>query len=154
MRVGLLSLEESSIFTLLVQAQTANNSNDENTLHGDDAQPISGTSQSATEDCMRGVADIFATAHRRDQRLQDVPITISAATGPSLSNTGITRTAQIQSVVPNLAVGVAGQWAQLSGHATAKVTKILRAINRSLGRGRKYLRRNALPLTTICWEGF
>lgn len=51
-----------------------------------------------------GSGDIIVTAQRREQRLQDVPVTISAINGSTMENTGITGTSQLQSIVPNLVV--------------------------------------------------
>jgi iron complex outermembrane recepter protein len=51
-----------------------------------------------------GSGDIIVTAQRREQRLQDVPVTISAIDGSTMENTGITGTSQLQSIVPNLVV--------------------------------------------------
>lgn len=75
------------------------------------AQPVqaqtTGTSQlpqAAADQSDPGIGDIIVTAQRRDQRLQDVPISISAVGASALKNTGVNGTSQLQSVVPNLVV--------------------------------------------------
>lgn len=50
------------------------------------------------------VQDIVVTAQRREQKLQDVPITISAIGASALQNAGVNGTAQLQVAVPNLVV--------------------------------------------------
>ncbi len=55
------------------------------------------------------VADIVVTAQRRAQRLQDVPIAITAITGQDLVKTGVVDLADIAAAVPGLAItGFAG----------------------------------------------
>lgn len=45
-------------------------------------------------------AEIVVTAQKRSERLQDVPLSINAATGDQLRSTGITNTDQLQKLVP------------------------------------------------------
>ncbi|RZF59150.1 TonB-dependent receptor [Sphingomonas populi] len=72
------------------------------------AQASNGARQSeqGVEQSDVGVGDIIVTAQRRDQRLQDVPITISAVGAPALANAGVTGITQLQSVSPGLQVSV------------------------------------------------
>ena len=49
-----------------------------------------------------GLADIVVTAQRREQRLQDVPLAVSAFTDQELATRQITRTIDLFSYVPNL----------------------------------------------------
>jgi len=49
-----------------------------------------------------GTADIVVTAQRREERLQDVPATITALTGDQLDRAGITSTQQLTQVTPGL----------------------------------------------------
>lgn len=47
-------------------------------------------------------AEIIVTAQRREQRLQDVPISISALSGATLGQIGIHRTDDLQFAVPSV----------------------------------------------------
>jgi iron complex outermembrane receptor protein len=49
-----------------------------------------------------GVADIVVTASRREERLQDVPMSITAIAGATLEQTGIAQTTQLPQVTPGL----------------------------------------------------
>lgn len=51
-----------------------------------------------------GLSDIIVTATRRDERLQQVPISITAVSGDSLAKSGITNTLQLTQTVPALNV--------------------------------------------------
>lgn len=51
-------------------------------------------------------ADIVVTARKRDERLQDVPIAITAATGEKLEQLGITDVTELSSITPGLNTGV------------------------------------------------
>ncbi|WP_422059649.1 TonB-dependent receptor [Sphingopyxis sp.] len=53
----------------------------------------------------RGAEDIIVTARRRDERLQDVPIAISAITGDTLREQNITNIQDAAKLVPTLLVG-------------------------------------------------
>lgn len=48
--------------------------------------------------------DIVVTAQKREQRLQDVPVSITAVSGETLENLKITDLRSVQSYVPNMAV--------------------------------------------------
>lgn len=52
-----------------------------------------------------GLDDIVVTATRRSQRLQDVPIAVTALSGETLQNTGVSQTAQLAQVTPGLVLG-------------------------------------------------
>lgn len=60
--------------------------------------------QTRVEQPATGLADIVVTAQRREQKLQDVPISISAIGASALDNAGVEGTAQLQAAVPNLVV--------------------------------------------------
>ena len=49
-----------------------------------------------------GVEDIVVTAQRREERLQDVPISITAVTGEGLIKAGVTDTRQLTQTVPGV----------------------------------------------------
>ena len=49
-----------------------------------------------------GVEDIVVTANRREQRLQDVPISVTAVTGDSLARSGVTDTRQLSQSMPSV----------------------------------------------------
>lgn len=51
-----------------------------------------------------GVQDIVVTAQRREERLQNVPIAVSAATADTLRSSGLTNTEQLMTLVPGLVV--------------------------------------------------
>ena len=51
-----------------------------------------------------GIEDIIVTAQRREERLQDVPIAISAATGESLAKQGVTDVTQLGVAIPGLKI--------------------------------------------------
>ncbi|MEJ2411131.1 MAG: TonB-dependent receptor [Novosphingobium sp.] len=113
MKVKLFLLGGASAFAVLAQsaqAQTAGTS-----------QPA----QAETDNSSQGAGDIIVTAQRRDQRLQDVPISISAVGASALKNTGITGTSQLQSVVPNLvvvkSVGAAAPFLRGIGSSSADI---------------------------------
>jgi len=89
MRVKLALLCGASAFTLLaqpVQAQVAN------------------PSQATADETDRGDGEIIVTAQRREQRLQDVPISISAIGASSLKSAGVTSITKIQAFAPTLQV--------------------------------------------------
>lgn len=54
------------------------------------------------EQTVSGVEDIIVTAQRREERLQDVPISITAVTGESLAKAGVTDTRQLTQTVPGV----------------------------------------------------
>ena len=59
---------------------------------------------SATE-ADTGIADIVVTAERRSQRLQEVPITITAVTATQLASQGVTNAFEISKITPSLVTG-------------------------------------------------
>lgn len=78
-------------------AQQADNPPDE----AEAAESAPATDQ-ATEETSGGIEEIVVTAQRREQKLQDVPISISAVTAESLGNMGIDATDDLASVSPGL----------------------------------------------------
>jgi len=55
-----------------------------------------------------GIDDIVVTAQRREERLQDVPIAMTALGGDALEQSGITNTQQLTQAIPNLVMTSAG----------------------------------------------
>lgn len=90
MRAQLFFLCGASALSLLVQPVQAQ------TVSSTDA------SQAGSNEAEVGVTDIIVTAQRRDQRLQDVPITISAIGASTLANVGVTSISQLQQAAPGL----------------------------------------------------
>ena len=56
-----------------------------------------------------GSSDIVVTAQRREERAQDVPISITAFSSDRLQQQGITQSQDLQGAVPSLTVGTSGQ---------------------------------------------
>src|SRR5690242_14817557 len=62
--------------------------------------PVIANAQAATSTSV--IEEIIVTAQRREERLQDVPITVSAVTGASMARSGIVDTRQLTQVLPGL----------------------------------------------------
>lgn len=58
----------------------------------------------AAQENTGGVEDIIVTAQRRSERLQDVPIAVSAASAETLKASGLNNTEQLATLVPGLVV--------------------------------------------------
>lgn len=54
----------------------------------------------ASGDQESGIGDIIVTAQKREQQLNDVPLSITAASGEKLTNQGVTSTADLGKLVP------------------------------------------------------
>jgi iron complex outermembrane recepter protein len=65
------------------------------------AQP-GGAAEGAQQQARSGVEDIVVTAQRREERLQEVPISITAIGAESLERSGISNTAELTQSVPSL----------------------------------------------------
>ena len=92
MSVKVILLSGISAFTVLAQSAQAQTT--------DPSQP----SEESVERSDRGIQEIIVTAQRREQRLQDVPITISAIGESTLDNAGVTGMTQLQAVAPSLQI--------------------------------------------------
>lgn len=73
----------------------------------DSAQPESAGAAAASQpaedpDALEDPSTIVVTAQRRNQQLQDVPISITALTGETLSETGVSGTERLSQVTPGL----------------------------------------------------
>ena len=53
------------------------------------------------------VQEVVVTAQRREQSILKVPVAVTAVTGPALAAKGVTNSAQLATVVPNLQVNSA-----------------------------------------------
>lgn len=60
------------------------------------------------------VEDIVVTAQKREQRLQDVPVAVTAISGSELARTGINNVENLQAVVPNFSLGQSGGVARVT----------------------------------------
>lgn len=66
-------------------------------------EPARGVSD-ATQGPNARIADIIVTAQKRSERLQDVPMSITAATGNQLTTRGVTNPEQLEKVVPGFTI--------------------------------------------------
>ncbi len=74
-----------------------------------------------------GIEEIIVTARKREESLQDVPIAVSAFTGDSLANKGVTNIAQVADFTPGLEMDAT---AAISG-SSAALTTFIRGIGMS-----------------------
>lgn len=51
-----------------------------------------------------GIAEIIVTAQKREERLQDVPVTVAALTGATLENANLGNTTALQGLVPGMTI--------------------------------------------------
>ncbi|ABP64572.1 TonB-dependent receptor (plasmid) [Novosphingobium aromaticivorans DSM 12444] len=65
--------------------------------------------EQAAEGSAPSSAEIIVTANRREERAQDVPISITAITAESIRERGLTQLQDLQASVPSLVVGPNGQ---------------------------------------------
>lgn len=68
-------------------------------------------SESAPEEAVAdvGAGDIIVTAQRKEQRLQDVPVSVQVTTGEQISRSGVTDIASIASRLPSVQIGTGVQ---------------------------------------------
>ena len=75
----------------------------QNAVGAQAASPDAAAAQaSANTTSESGIEDIIVTAERRSQRLQDVPISITAVTGAGLARAGLTNVGELSQVAPGL----------------------------------------------------
>jgi len=82
---------------------------------GDAADPqvaSIGSEPAAQTDGSTGLTDIVVTAQKRSERLQDVPVAVTAVSGQNLVNANITESKALSSVVPSLNFTQAASFAQ------------------------------------------
>lgn len=66
------------------------------------AEPQAEQPQATPKPGNEGVEDIIVTAQRREERLQDVPISVTAVTGASLARSGVIDTRQLTQTMPSV----------------------------------------------------
>ena len=69
------------------------------------AQPTGTVAQKADSD---GIEEIIVTAQRVEERLQDVPLSVTAISGATLVDRNITDATQLQQLAPGLSIGRSG----------------------------------------------
>ncbi|HEX4742178.1 MAG TPA: TonB-dependent receptor [Caulobacteraceae bacterium] len=69
--------------------------------------PVGAVSSAPAADPSVQVSEVVVTAQRREQSILSVPIAVTAASGAALEAKGVTNSAQLDSVVPNLQVNSA-----------------------------------------------
>lgn len=81
-------------------------------------QPNAADPDAQTND---GVSDVVVTAQRREERLQNVPVAVTAITGDTLSSRGVNDISQLGKFVPGFSIGATGPNARpaLRGARTA-----------------------------------
>jgi iron complex outermembrane recepter protein len=70
--------------------------------------PAPAAAQAAPADDEAGVSDIVVTAQRREQNLQDVPLSVTAITGATLSENSVVDITTLQKLAPGLQFGQSG----------------------------------------------
>lgn len=68
------------------------------------AQQVTGSQTSAS--ALHGVGDIVVTSRRREERLQDTPLAVTAMTADTLENMNVRATDNLDARVPNLSLSV------------------------------------------------
>ncbi|MDB5714445.1 MAG: TonB-dependent receptor [Sphingomonadales bacterium] len=76
--------------------------------------PAPAPAERATQNDGPGLDDIVVTAQRREQRLQDVPLTITAVSADTLSKAGVTTLRDVQNIVSGFTFSGQGTVAQPS----------------------------------------
>lgn len=84
----------------IIPAAAAAQASDDTEANGRDLESSSG--ERPPEQREGGITDIIVTAQRRSERLQDVPLSVSAISGEGLADVGIVNTQDLQIVTPGL----------------------------------------------------
>lgn len=90
----------SAMAAALIQAPASH----AQSVTSDQASLAQSPTATRADDEPTALGDIIVTAQKREQRLQDVPVSIAAIQGKQLENLKITDLRSIQSYVPNMAV--------------------------------------------------
>ena len=88
------------------QAQAQSQASDTNAPAS--AAPTAGTDVSTPEQDSRGLKDIIVTAQRRSENLQRAAVAVTAVTGQTLINAGVTDPTQLTKLIPALTVQPVG----------------------------------------------
>jgi outer membrane receptor protein involved in Fe transport len=86
-----------------------------------DQQPAPQAQESRAAD---GEQDVIVTAQRREQRLQDVPIAVSAFTSENLQERAVSSVAQLSSIAPNVTLDAGTPFSGTSGVLSAYIRGI------------------------------
>jgi iron complex outermembrane recepter protein len=70
--------------------------------------PTPAAAQAAPADDEAGIADIVVTAQRREENLQDVPISVSAFSAEQIAEKGLTDVSRLEGLVPGFTFGRSG----------------------------------------------
>lgn len=68
--------------------------------HDPAVAPVETAAEASIQDTNGGLEEIVVTATRRTERLQDIPVTVTAVTGSTISEAGITELRSLTQVVP------------------------------------------------------
>jgi iron complex outermembrane receptor protein len=68
----------------------------------------------ASQESVSTVGEVIVTAQRRAERLEDVPISVTALSGTDLAKAGVTNLRDLQTVAPSFQVSSSGVFTQLS----------------------------------------
>lgn len=117
LRVALMALTTTAIVPLAAQAQTAPEGvatpAQEPAVGGVETSP-EGQTEPANAAGARGADEIIVTARRRDERLLDVPVAVTAVGGETLSNYSVSRVTDLATLVPSLVAGKAASGSSAS----------------------------------------
>lgn len=96
MRILLLASTSMAMITLAVPAAAQTT--------GSNAAPVNGAQDTSDNTSDSGVADIVVTAQRRSERMQDVPIAVSAISGGDLASSGARQVTDLTFVSPSVTI--------------------------------------------------
>ena len=117
LRVALLALTTTAIVPLAAQAQTAPDGPaapaQEPAIGGVETSPDGQTRPANTAGAL-GDGEVIVTARRRDERLLDAPVAITAVGGETLTQYQATRVSDIATLVPSLIAGKAASGSSAS----------------------------------------
>jgi iron complex outermembrane receptor protein len=77
-----------------------------------ESAPVTADRHAAGAPQARAVQEIVVTAQRRAERLQDVPLSVTAVTADSLQHAGVTSTRDLELVTPGLRIEASGAYVQ------------------------------------------
>jgi len=94
----------SSIAFLAVCAATS--------AHAQEAPPATPQAEAETTGDYQNDGEIVVTAQRREERLKDVPLSVTAVSGDQLSQSGVSGSRELATLVPGLSINTTGATAQ------------------------------------------